>query len=1026
LKKNKEVKYMKFYKRKILSALSVFTLMLLFMVSYASAGADLITDEIDINPGCTSVVDELFVNESNEICAVIENIGDADTGAFDVCFAADGISIGCVAVGGLDHGANTTVCVTWTPDCAMDPIDRSTPTPVTINVTADCNCGSCPNCPPDGTCGEITEDNETNNLLSLNTAVYENGYKSENFGCDEDPLTLYTYEEMYGGVVYNVSGEKNYPFDPAETDTRVHSITIPSGMNVKEARLYVYSYDYWSNPLPGFLPDFDVTFAGVTHTSPDAAYDDQKGFGSYNTPKMTYAYDVTSQVAGSGDYSVSIENAGPNKTTLLGEMLVVIYEDPAMNADNWMKLWVLEGCDHLMASHGSYQYCASVQEATATVTFPGTIDTPSLISAELIAVASQGMAPGTNELINGVEIKHDAWDELSEAYPNSKINVEVNDVSTYLVSNDNTLGFEDNGSNGLHASNAILVVREGGIPNRVYLTPPDTSASYGNEVTVEMYADTTDLIQGGQFFLDFSGGCAKITDITFDGNWPYLTCDLDTTYPGAVFATFTKDPPTINGTQHICTLTVQCDNTGYCESDLKFKYEGDAGIPAGKGSKLAGSLGATWHDGTFTCMNLPDLVITEVYGIESAGNYVVSYTVKNEGNANASPNHSTTLMINSAVIEHKLVPVELAPGDTYSDTFVTETPVPPSGMNDMVVACADNYDDVIELDEANNCLMNCFPAGIEIRVDVQDDDECLDWQEQFIVNINVDPRNIPVHGVQYTLTFDKDLLHAEWQNEGSFLNHDGEDTVVAINEVNNGLGVIEFAASRLCEYGISSPSGTLAVIKFTAKVPGVTMTSLNLSGVVASNDDGISIEPLDLVNDTLCVAENEPPVAIGKSMHMYNNEGEKYICYTFFNGSESYDIDGEIVNFRWSFGDGTYGTGELKDHVYLSWNWDDLSESYEPMHVTLTVTDDGDPHQQYTVHEFDVIVYTAGDANGDGVVNILDLSRVGLNWGDSTTCEAYCWEGNPDGDKADLNNDCVINILDAVIIGTCWGHIAEI
>ncbi len=94
------------------------------------------------------------------------------------------------------------------------------------------------------------------------------------------------------------------------------------------------------------------------------------------------------------------------------------------------------------------------------------------------------------------------------------------------------------------------------------------------------------------------------------------------------------------------------------------------------------------------------------------------------------------------------------------------------------------------------------------------------------------------------------------------------------------------------------------------------------------------------------------------------------------------------------------------------------------MHVTLTVTDSGDPHQLDATHEFDVIVYTAGDANGDGIVNILDLSRIGLNWMGSTICTAYCWEGNEDGDKADLNNDCVINILDAVIIGTCWGHTA--
>ena len=70
---------------------------------------------------------------------------------------------------------------------------------------------------------------------------------------------------------------------------------------------------------------------------------------------------------------------------------------------------------------------------------------------------------------------------------------------------------------------------------------------------------------------------------------------------------------------------------------------------------------------------------------------------------------------------------------------------------------------------------------------------------------------------------------------------------------------------------------------------------------------------------------------------------------------------------------------------------------------------------------FDVIVYTAGDANGDGKVNILDATIVGLEWGEETTCGAYCWDGH---DRADLNNEGKVNILDAVIIGTCWGHTA--
>jgi len=50
------------------------------------------------------------------------------------------------------------------------------------------------------------------------------------------------------------------------------------------------------------------------------------------------------------------------------------------------------------------------------------------------------------------------------------------------------------------------------------------------------------------------------------------------------------------------------------------------------------------------------------------------------------------------------------------------------------------------------------------------------FQEQFTVNITIDPRMTEIYGVEYELSFDSSVLHAEWQNEGTFLNHDGADT----------------------------------------------------------------------------------------------------------------------------------------------------------------------------------------------------------------------------------------------------------
>jgi len=256
---------------------------------------DLIVDTIDINPGCYSLYDEIIVNESNEIRARIKNVGERDVGVgetFDVCFTAPDASgveriINCTSVTGpLNVSDSMTVSIYWTPNCADYPAimpgwpcSCNTSVLDVLNVTVDCNCTDCPTCTGSG---RIAETDEGNNRKSKAADLCNNGYKSKNFDCDvtEDPLTLFEYDEFYGGVVYNVSGTKDWKFEPGETQTRVHHIDIPAGMEVKKARLYLYWYDYFYNTPPGCLANLSINFSGTTFTTPDAAYTDQKGFGT--------------------------------------------------------------------------------------------------------------------------------------------------------------------------------------------------------------------------------------------------------------------------------------------------------------------------------------------------------------------------------------------------------------------------------------------------------------------------------------------------------------------------------------------------------------------------------------------------------------------------------------------------------------------------------------------------------------------------------------------------------------------------
>ena len=455
---------------------------------------DLNVTNIYFNPGDTRANETLrvYVNQSNDIVAIVRNNGPDDvTGDFDVCFEVDGNQIDCVTVtGGLLAGAEKSVPATWTPTCAEYPeVMPGYPlksSSFTINVTADCNSSNCPNC-PDGTCGKITESDETNNRLSMYVpaiqrpagytydvigGVVNNGYKSKNFDCDttEEPLDPFKYFDLTGtggGMEYNVSGGKISTFAPDDTSTRVHTINLPSGAVVKEARLYVYWYDKWGNyeTYPsGCLANLSVNFSNAD-LAPDVVYQDSKAFEKYQSPKGSSVFNVTSLVSGSGDYTAIVKNIEPitgNTTTLLGEMLVVVYDGADHGLD--VRIWMLEGTDYLMAAddtYGSYAFHVSPEEATSTVAFSGSINLAMLSNARLITVVAQGMTPGSDMLFNGNVIKTDSWDAPTEV--SGKINVEDVSVTSNLLASGNNMGFRDTGTGGMQAQNAFLVLTESAV-----------------------------------------------------------------------------------------------------------------------------------------------------------------------------------------------------------------------------------------------------------------------------------------------------------------------------------------------------------------------------------------------------------------------------------------------------------------------------------------------------------------------------------------------------------------------------------
>ncbi len=314
-----------------------------------------------------------------------------------------------------------------------------------------------------------------------------------------------------------------------------------------------------------------------------------------------------------------------------------------------------------------------------------------------------------------------------------------------------------------------------------------------------------------------------------------------------------------------------------------------------------------------------------------------------------------------------------------------------------------------------------------VNVTVDAPDTCIPRQSQFNVDINVNPNNNEAYSAQYVLSFDPNVLRAETQVKEPFLTSDGNDSMVVINTVDNTAGETEYSETREdTTVGVTTP-GTLATITFTAIGDTGTSSYLNLSEVIISDPTPEAMPDAWTVitNDSINICQNQPPVANATVYDDYNNVGSKYLCKVYFNASDSTDDSG-ISSYRWGFGDGNYGTGMVKEHVYTSWNWN--GTGYEPFHASLTVTDNTpEPETGTNTTYFDVTVYIAGDANGDGTVNILDASMIGLEWMHTCNPPATCWRDTAyDGraDRADLNNDHKVNILDAVIVGTCWKHTA--
>jgi hypothetical protein len=324
-------------------------------------------------------------------------------------------------------------------------------------------------------------------------------------------------------------------------------------------------------------------------------------------------------------------------------------------------------------------------------------------------------------------------------------------------------------------------------------------------------------------------------------------------------------------------------------------------------------------------------------------------------------------------------------------------------------------------------LITVLDSNRQTSIDLNGDSGCRKIGEQFDILINITPNDIPLMGVQFDLHFDASVIHAETVALGNMLTWDGALASISHSGIDNSGGIVSFAAARQGTSVGVTHNDTFAIVHFTAIKENAT-SELNLTNVLASdNSTPVLTYELKPVNNSIEVCGNLPPVVVAKSQFTYNNIAAKGISKAYFNGAGSCDPNGTITYWRWWVDDGSSLVGEIAEHLFkVPMYWQGGSDGYYvPANVTLTVTDDGIPLMDNST-TMDVTVWIAGDATGDGRVNIADAVTFGMQFGATCNIDAngLRWYDNPEGDKADLNNDNRVNIGDAMLLGTSWGHTA--
>jgi len=180
------------------------------------------------------------------------------------------------------------------------------------------------------------------------------------------------------------------------------------------------------------------------------------------------------------------------------------------------------------------------------------------------------------------------------------------------------------------------------------------------------------------------------------------------------------------------------------------------------------------------------------------------------------------------------------------------------------------------------------------------------WQDdEFTVNIIVDPAENEVYGASYTLHFNNTLLMATSWTQGEFLTRDGNSSTMWAHEIDNIIGKFEYAESRVGTDvgGIGGVPGNLTMITFDViGEEGISPLDISdLDGELLYSTSGSILT--DIYNGRVGIAQAQAPFLI-----------RGYVSYK--DGSECNDPAVNITNLNTSK-EWTTETNETSNYCQL-------------------------------------------------------------------------------------------------------------